>query len=351
MNNPLVSILILAYNQEEYLADCLDAALAQEGDFDLELVLAEDASSDATLQICQDYQRRYPDKIVLLSNQHNKGVVQNYFDALRQCRGEFIADCGGDDYWPDPLRLQKQVELLLGNPALSMVYGQWKSLKQSGLQDKTNDESPIPNAAPEASKAKPQAAYEKQDRTAQASTPPHYDPADYGPQTAARFLNRQYKPEIVLSTAMYRKSMVLEALEQNPELFLHTDYRTEDIAILTTLLLRGPAYYLPECFLIYRVLDDSVSHASNEDKYYRFAYASFKQSLDWARHIGLQLNEILPYLQSRYKNYLHYAFRAGNPALAVALRRAVKEYAYRPSFKNECKYYLTRCSLNKKSAL
>ncbi|HOF93004.1 MAG TPA: glycosyltransferase, partial [Bacteroidales bacterium] len=79
MTKPLVSVLILAYNQEEYIADCLDSALAQQGDFDFEIVVAEDASVDGTLVICREYQRRYPGKIVLLSNQSNRGVVRNYF--------------------------------------------------------------------------------------------------------------------------------------------------------------------------------------------------------------------------------------------------------------------------------
>ncbi|MCK9300028.1 MAG: glycosyltransferase [Bacteroidales bacterium] len=324
MNNPLVSILILAYNQQEYIADCLDSALAQQGDFYYEIVLAEDASTDGTLQICKEYQRRYPDKIVLLSNRDNRGVVQNYFNALNHCRGEFIADCGGDDYWPDPLRLNKQLKLLVGDAAMSMVYGQWKTLKASELKSKDSAES---------------------------QTSRKYDPADFGPQTAARFLNRLYKPEIVLSTALYRKSFVLEALQKNPDLFLNPDYRTEDLSVLTALLLRGPACYLPECFLVYRVQENSVSHSVEQDKYYRFAWSSFRQSLDWAGHIGLKLKEILPYLQSRYSNYLHYAFRAGDKQLARLLRKAVRGYTYRPSLKNELKYYLSQCSFKKSKAL
>ncbi|MDD4429993.1 MAG: glycosyltransferase family 2 protein, partial [Bacteroidales bacterium] len=219
MNKALVSILILAYNQEEYIADCIDSALAQQGDFDFEIVLAEDASSDGTLKICQDYQRRHPDKIVLLSNRSNLGVVPNYFNALEHCRGEFIADCGGDDYWPDPLRLQKQLKLLVRDPAMSMVYGQWKNLKQSELIEQAS-------------------AFPVQQQ---------YDSNDFGLRAAARFLNRMYKPEIVLSTALYRKSFVLDALRQTPELFLNREYCTEDLSVLTALLLRGPACFLPEC--------------------------------------------------------------------------------------------------------
>ncbi len=341
MNKPLVSILILAYNQKEYIADCLDAALAQQGDFDYEIVLADDASTDGTLQICQDYQRRSPDKIVLLSNQSNRGVVQNYFNALEHCRGEFIADCGGDDYWPDPLRLQKQLNLLVRDPAMSMVYGQWKN---------EPTESPETSQNTQTSQSK-QNTQNTQNTESGLKALPQYNPADFGPRTAARFLNRMYKPEIVLSTALYRKKIVLEALHKNPELFLHRDYRTEDLSVLTVLLLSGPACYLPECFLVYRVQENSVSHAVQKDKYYRFALNSFRQSLDWAGHIGLNLMEILPYLQSRYTNYLHYAFRSGDKQLALALRKAVREYKYRPSLKNELKFYLTQCSFKKSKAL
>ncbi|MCV4697829.1 glycosyltransferase, partial [Escherichia coli] len=74
----------------------------QETDFPFELVIGEDCSTDNTRKICEDYARRFPDKIRLLARERNLGMCSNFVETILACRGDFIAFCDGDDYWIDP---------------------------------------------------------------------------------------------------------------------------------------------------------------------------------------------------------------------------------------------------------
>ena len=127
---PMVSVLIATYNQEDYIAQTLDSILMQKCSFDFEIIIGEDCSTDKTREICVEYQKKYPDKIVLCLNETNKGLLDNYFDIFLKTRGKYIADCGGDDYWLSTSKLQDQVDLLEKYPKVSLVASNWSMYKQ-----------------------------------------------------------------------------------------------------------------------------------------------------------------------------------------------------------------------------
>lgn len=114
-NNPLVSICMITYNHEKYIAEAIEGVLMQETTFPYLLVIGEDYSTDNTRSICQEYATKYPDKILLLPSEKNHGVMPNFVRTLEQCTGKYIALCEGDDYWTDSLKLQKQVDFLEAN--------------------------------------------------------------------------------------------------------------------------------------------------------------------------------------------------------------------------------------------
>ena len=104
-----ISVAVITYNQQETIRQTLDSILMQKGNFDLELVIGEDCSTDNTLTICQEYATLYPDKVVLLSGPQNLGITANYFRVLQACSGEYIGDIAGDDYYCDDHALEKQI--------------------------------------------------------------------------------------------------------------------------------------------------------------------------------------------------------------------------------------------------
>ncbi|MCY7410439.1 MAG: glycosyltransferase [Chitinophagales bacterium] len=117
-----VSICCITYNHESFIAKALDSFLMQQTNFDFEIVVGEDCSTDNTRNILLDFKKKNPEKIKLICNQNNIGVFANLDQTLLACTGEYIAICDGDDYWIDPLKLQKQVDFLEKNKECSLCY-------------------------------------------------------------------------------------------------------------------------------------------------------------------------------------------------------------------------------------
>ncbi|MEI6827060.1 MAG: glycosyltransferase [Desulfuromonadales bacterium] len=107
-----VSIAMVTYNHEKYLAQALDSVLMQKVDFNYEILVGEDCSTDNTRNILMDYYLKYPDRIKPILHDKNVGPHANAAAVMAKCTGEYIALLEGDDYWTDPLKLQKQVDFL-----------------------------------------------------------------------------------------------------------------------------------------------------------------------------------------------------------------------------------------------
>lgn len=116
-----ISVAVITYNQQDTIRQTLDSILVQKGDFDLELVIGEDCSTDSTLSICREYAEQYPDKVKLLSGPQNLGITANYFRVLQACSGEYIADIAGDDYYCDDHALEKQMRYLQSHPDVGVL--------------------------------------------------------------------------------------------------------------------------------------------------------------------------------------------------------------------------------------
>jgi len=129
------SVCIITHNHEPWIADAIDSALMQAADFDFEIVIGEDASTDGTLAICQQYQRNHPDRIKIIARQKNVGCVENVKATLAECAGHYIAILAGDDFWNDQTKLQDQVSFLESNNDFSASVTQ-ANIEYHGHLDK-----------------------------------------------------------------------------------------------------------------------------------------------------------------------------------------------------------------------
>lgn len=128
----MISILVLTYNHEKYIAQTLDSILEQETQYDYEIVIGEDKSTDGTLDICEAYAEKYPDKIILLKRPNNLGEIKNFASTFEACTNKYIAYCEGDDFWLDKNKLQAQVDFLEKNPDYVIHFTECKYADPDG---------------------------------------------------------------------------------------------------------------------------------------------------------------------------------------------------------------------------
>ena len=119
---PEVSIFCMVYNHEFFLSECLDGFIMQKCSFDFEIVVGEDCSTDSSRNIILEFARKYPGKFKLILHEKNVGPFANQLHVYKNCLGKYIAMCEVDDYWSDPLKLQKQVDFLESNPEYSYCF-------------------------------------------------------------------------------------------------------------------------------------------------------------------------------------------------------------------------------------
>jgi glycosyltransferase involved in cell wall biosynthesis len=122
ISKPVVSICCITYNHEQFIEDALDSFLMQETDFPFEIVVDDDCSTDKTADIIRKYKMKFPNIINDNLRKKNIGAVNNFIANMKRANGKYIALCEGDDYWIDPLKLQKQVDIFILNPDITLCF-------------------------------------------------------------------------------------------------------------------------------------------------------------------------------------------------------------------------------------
>jgi glycosyltransferase involved in cell wall biosynthesis len=305
--SPLVSVLVTPYNQKDYIRQSLDSILMQQCDFDFEVVIGEDCSTDGTREICQEYAAKHPERIVLCLNEVNKGLLNNYFDIFLKAKGNYIADCGGDDYWLTDSKLQEQVDLLEANPEVSLVAGNWQLYEQkTGLLTRPR-------------------SWLVQDR---------FQPEEFGKHAVASYLNVGEIPRVVLASSCFRGDWARDSYQHHPELFRGEGIVCEDLPLTLGLLMRGPFYFSQKNWLTYRVLEKSLSHSDSWNSYMKgFAFSAYCQTLDLATTLGVSIRQIRPYALGKAGDFVLHACLNKDPEFLEKVFQTLNKHALKPSFK------------------
>lgn len=298
MNNPKVSIIVATYNQEATIGRALDSILAQNGDFDYEIIIGEDCSSDKTPDICREYALRYPDRIKLILNETNKGLIDNYFDCILAASGDYIADCAGDDYWIDPRKLDKQCRILDSDSSITLVHTGWNynNVATGQITPATQNKSP------------------------------YHKPIMEKGSLLLPVLSRKSAPIVHLCTAMYRRDALLKLYSEDEGMFRGEGFTCEDLQIITSLAAAGKIAYIPDITLNYTVGTPSISSDENFTKLFRFYFGTIKQT----RYIQLKYQIPDADLKDYYRTAIAYiiacAFNAGDWDRCLTGAALAKEY-------------------------
>jgi glycosyltransferase involved in cell wall biosynthesis len=134
---PLVTVFMISYNQQNYIIEALENVLNQKTDFNFQIILSDDCSTDQTEKVVDNFLQNHPKKnlVTFIKQEKNLGWMPNFIFTLQKCQdsgAKYIAMCEGDDFWTNPDKLQKQIDLLEQNPDVALICHQYKELYNDG---------------------------------------------------------------------------------------------------------------------------------------------------------------------------------------------------------------------------
>lgn len=134
---PAISVLCITYKHERFIRQALEGFVMQQLNVPFEVLVGDDCSPDGTAAIVRDFAERYPNIIKPVLHAHNLGAARNLESLVQQIRGRYVAICDGDDYWTDPLKLQKQYDFLESHPDHSMCFHKVRQFFEDGSHPET----------------------------------------------------------------------------------------------------------------------------------------------------------------------------------------------------------------------
>lgn len=130
----MLTVKMLAYNHEKYIAQAIESILSQKTEYRYELLIGEDCSTDSTRKIIQDYEAKYPEIIRVIYQKHNRGCTKNSYCLDLLARGKYIAGCEGDDFWCDDSRIQRDIDYLEAHPEYVGICHKCRIVDEEGKE-------------------------------------------------------------------------------------------------------------------------------------------------------------------------------------------------------------------------
>lgn len=233
-----VSVLMPTYNHEKTIAQAIESFLAQRCTFPIELCICDDASTDATPTIAAKYQQQYPNQITFIAKPVNQGLMRNYQTLLSVAKGQYLSILESDDYWTDPLKLQKQVDFLDANEEYGLSFTRVSFWQDGVLKQAKNVE-----------------------------------------EVVAKHANDLYSYMLLRSiiyspTTCFRRSFFDAYC--NVDEYVRLDFKTFDYPVWLSLARFSKVHYLPDDTAVYRISGASISNTSDVSKRLKFELAVIK---------------------------------------------------------------------------
>ncbi len=293
---PIATVILLCYKQESTIRRAIESVLRQRCRYSYEILVADDASPDATRRICEEYATRYPETVRMLPPAPNKGLVDNYFDAVLASRGKYVADCAGDDEWVDPSRLERCIEILEADKELSVAFTSTETV----CGDRITGGHDSPQEAPGSRIS--------------------------GAVLLHRVLDHTNSIPYVLSAALYRRVPVVEALSVTPGILRCHDGGVEDIPLIAFLGSIGDAMKVDMTGYRYYIEGESISNNLSAEKDYWFTARVSSMTCRLGRHYGLPLSAQRHHYREKFNYMAAKARQSGSKALITDMLRRRREW-------------------------
>lgn len=289
-DNLMVSVAMLTYNHEKYISQAIESVLSQKVNFQYEIVIAEDCSTDKTREIVKKFGQKNNRIIRVIYQEKNLGAWENNKILLSSLKGKYVAALEGDDYWIDPYKLQKQVDFLEANPDYGLVF-----TDANHLHEETGE------------------IIKSYDKTFRRNIP-----------TGNVFENLLYGNPYRTCTAVFHR----ETVDKKFHLFSQNQFKVGDRLLWFLIAGESKVGYLKNSTAVYRIHKVSASHQGEFKQQLSFIKNGYKMSLYFSEFYSYQLNKkklkynfkkiiISTCIQKGYyKELLNYC---GNPILILSL--------------------------------
>jgi len=282
---PLVSVKMITYNHAQYIAQAIEGVLQQKTDFPFELIIGEDCSTDGTMEIVLEYQKKYPDIIRVITSDMNIGMIRNGYRTTMACRGKYLAFCEGDDFWHRSDKLQLQVEFLDRNPSSGIVCSDYNVLFMSTGK------------------------YIENLNSINRLNPSEIKNIKY-------VLRGTPTSGIHTCTVMARSALITQTIKLNPDIFLNESQPCGDTPSWTAMFLLGKIGYIEESLATYRKIDVSATRNPSKVAVLRTSIAMKEQMLYLIDKYKIPDEEKKLHLADLWKRKLKLAFYEQNTKAA-----------------------------------
>lgn len=299
----IISVIVTTYNQEYTIGRTLESILSQRCHLPIEIVIGEDGSTDNTRLLCEVYAQRYPHIIRLMPKAPNKGVVDNYFDCLLECKGKYIADCAGDDFWIDTEKLEKEVSIMEKDPSITIVHTNWQYYNENNKTTSINKIQPFPERITN------------------------------GKKMLEAIITQTKAPVIHTCTSLYSAETIRKCYHKNTELFRNKDYGCEDVQLTFMLAYSGNVAFLPDVTLNYSIGHPSISAQPDDKKQFKFVSQTANLSFVLAKKYNIDTPATHLFFTQKVFALLMHAFRSKDKQLRDEALKYMIEWEVEPNHK------------------
>lgn len=278
---PMISVLMITYNHERFIEAAVNSVLSQQTEYPFELVIGEDNSPDSTAKKVDQLAAAFPHIIKVVRAESNIGVAANFCRTFRACSGKYMAILDGDDFWTDPLKLQKQVSFMEANPDYGFVHADVNHYyEDSGKTELCVNKTkglhvPDGNLFPELIKPEPLF--------------------------------------IKTATVCFRKELAstfdLERAERE-------NWPLIDLPLWMDITCQTKAHYFDEVFATYRLLNESASRTASPEKKYRYHMELYRLKKSYAEKYSCSEEVKAKLEENYYRGLIRIAFNLNDKALA-----------------------------------